>query len=164
METRTAKPVIAPLSRVGYVSTERTHCGRDRVVFNGLVGSTGKVVSICRHTGGGSEPSGLSYRYGAPGHVELEFPKRRASYKPFILRQYVRPRTTYLKFEFTSNGFNYAILEDFEADQKPQTTAFLRVTRLSDSKVISERHLSPTTKPLSLLGVADLVPNAPFDE
>jgi len=141
-----------------------THCGEEMPVFNAKVGASGKIVSICKHEGGDGESPGLSYRYGALGNAELIYPRYGASYKSFTLRHYVRARTSYLKLEFTNGGFEYVILERFEADESPQTSAFLRIRRLSDSKVVLERQISPTSDPLTLLSVLDLVPNAPFDE
>ena len=141
-----------------------THCGQDKTMFNASVGSTGKIVSVCQHLGASAAQSGLIYRYGKPGHIEMAYPAERASYAPFTLRIYTRPRTTYMKFEFTNGGFQYAILEAFEADEAIKDTASLKVTRLSDGKVIFEQPLSPTTEPLTLMAVEDLVTNAPFDE
>ena len=139
-----------------------THCGENVPLFNARVEGSDKVVSICEHEGGGSEPAGLSYHFGKLGKIELSYPSKfGASWNDFTFRSYVRPRTTYQKLEFDNGGYRYAILEEFD---NGAYGASLRITRLSDKKVVFEKKLKPTTEPLALVKISGKVHTAPFDE
>ena len=146
--------------------TAGTLCtGEDWVVFSGVSTRTGKVVSVCLEEGDDSTPSHLTYRFGDPGDVEMRFPDHaEGSFDAFTLRRYTRPRTTYLKFEFTTGGYQYAILDGSDAEAAQQEPPELRVTRLSDGVVVARHDLAPTTGPLSLMQLETLVRSAPFDE
>ena len=134
--------------------------GEDWVVFSGTSQKNGKIVSICMMEGDDEMPSHLTYRFGTPGNVEMIWPKRaKGSARQFTLRVYTRPRTTYVKFEFETGGYEYAILEGSDGNE---TDASLRVTRLSDDKVVAEHPLTLLNSELMMLD--GLVRTAPFDE
>ena len=143
--------------------TVGTMCtGENWVVFSAMSTKNGKIVSVCVAEGDDTTPSHMTYRYGKPGAPELIFPDTaEGSFEKFTFRRYTRPRTTYLKFEFTSEGFNYEILD---GGDDTETSTELRVTRVSDGEVIAEHPLLPTSTPLSLMQLEDLVNVAPFDE
>lgn len=134
----------------------------DWVVFSAVSDMSGKVVSICMSEGDDTTPSHLTYRFGRPGDVELLYPSGAAGSKDaFMLRTYTRAQTSYLKFEFRNGGFDYAILEGYDGDMEDIA---LRVTRLSDNKVISLQSLTMQTEPLTLMQLDGFVPTGPFDE
>ena len=136
--------------------------GADWVVFNAVSKKNGKIVSVCVMEGDHTTPSHLTYRYGKPGKVELSYPATaKGSAKKFTARRYTRAQATYFKFEFTTKGYNYEILDGAEGND---TDTGLRVIRVSDGKVVAEHDLAPDTKTLSLMALEDLVKTAPFDE
>lgn len=160
-------PVVIPMA--GQEATDAdtvsypTLCtGEDWVVFNAVSQKSGKIVSVCVSEGDDTTPSHLTYRYGHPGKAELVYPAARVeSEKQFVIRRYTRPQVTYLKFEFTTGGFNYEILDGGEGDE---TYTELRVVKVSNGEIVAEHPLLPQTKPLSLMQLENQVPSAPFDE
>ena len=139
-----------------------THCGENVPLFNAQVEGGDKIVSICEHEGGGNEPAGLSYHFGKLGEIEFNYPsKYGASWNDFTFRAYVRPKTTYQKLEFDNGGYRYAILEE---NDNGDFSAFLRITRISDRRVVFEKKLKLTTEPLALVKISEKVHTAPYDE
>jgi hypothetical protein len=136
------------------------HCDGDgKIWFNAMVAGTSDVVTVC------GDHRWLRYNFGPIGRQELVYPKAKGgSNNAFTLRQYTRPGTTRLKFEFSNGGYRYAILESLEQDGTPRTSASLQVTRISSGRVVSDLDLSVTTKPLLLMELARQVRSAPFDE
>jgi hypothetical protein len=147
-------------------AVEPSHCAApDKTWFNAKVTGSAKVVSICGSASLAEPTSWLEYRFGKIGHIELSFPQSRSgSLSDFTLRRYTRPRTTYLKFEFDNGGYNYAILEEFNADYEPHSAAQLRVRGDSHGPDIHNFALTMTTPPLSLMALEPFVRKAPFNE
>ncbi|MEM6622258.1 MAG: hypothetical protein AAF674_08530 [Pseudomonadota bacterium] len=162
-----SNPIVIPMAGQGSTDADQvgyaTLCtGEDWVVFNAVSQKNGKLISVCMAEGDDTTPSHLTYRYGAKGVAELVFPAMaKGSARQFTSRRYTRPQVTYLKFEFTTGGFNYEITEGGEGDE---ITADLRVIRVSDGKVVAEHMLTPQTEPLSLMQLEDLTKTAPFDD
>jgi hypothetical protein len=139
-----------------------THCGENVPLFNAQVEGSDKIVSICEHEGGGDELAGLSYHFGKLGEIEFNYPSKfGASWNDFTFRAYVRPKTTYQKLEFDNGGYRYAILEE---NDNGDFSAFLRITRISDRRVVLEKKLKLTTEPLALVKISGRVHRAPYDE
>ncbi len=137
--------------------------GEDWVVFNATSNTNGKIVSICMTEGDNSTPSHLTYRFGRPGAVELVYPASGASWsEKFTYRRYTRPGTTYLKLEFTNNGYNYEVLEGYDENEGQYTG--LRAVRVDDGEIVTEHQLTPATESLSLMELENLVRTEPFDE
>lgn len=134
----------------------------DWVAFSATSQTNGKLVSICLAEGDDSTPSHLTYRFGKPDEVEMIYPAEAKGWQDaFMLRIYTRARTTYLKFHFQKDGFDYSILE---GDDDGDYGLWLRVMRLSDEKVLSEFPLVAATERFSLMQLSDHVRNEPFDE
>lgn len=139
-----------------------SHCApEDGVWFNAKVAGRDTVVSICEHEPEDDSPNQLSYRYGALGDIELQYPASEPSFKEFTLRVYTRARTTYLKFDFGKDGYEYAILE---GDDDGDYGAWLRVRKTSDDTVLAEHKLDVESKPFNLMLLGDRVREEPFDE
>ncbi|MEM7058669.1 MAG: hypothetical protein AAF557_13840 [Pseudomonadota bacterium] len=160
-------PIVIPMAGQGSTDADQvkfpTLCtGEDWVVFNATSQKNGKLVSVCMTEGDDSTANHLTYRYGKPGNVELTYPAvAQGSAKKFTARRYTRPQTTYLKFEFTTKGYNYEIHDGGEGND---TYTGLSVIRVSDGKTIAEHGLIPDTKSLSLMQLEDLVRTAPYDD
>lgn len=141
---------------------QHTHCApEDAVWFSAKIAGRNKVVSICEHEPEDDSPNQLSYRYGALGDIELQYPASEPSFKEFTLRVYTRARTTYLKFDFGKDGYEYAILE---GDDDGDYGAWLRVRKTSDDTILAEHKLDVESKPFHLMLLGDRVRQEPFDE
>ncbi len=161
-----SNPIVIPMAGSGTdadtVGYDTLCTGEDWVVFNAVSQKNAKIVSVCMTEGDDTTPGHLTYRYGAPGKPELVFPKAaKGSVRQFTSRRYTRPQTTYLKFEFTTKGFNYEIFDGADGDE---TYTELRVVRVSDGKTVAEHPLTPNTDTLSLMELEEIVKTAPFDE
>ena len=143
-----------------------SHCGAGETTwFNATVDGASKQVSICGSASLEGGSAWLQYRFGKPGDIDLQYPKNHAgSMSAFTIRRYTRPRTTYLKLDFVNGGYTYAILEGFGADEDPQSTATLRVTRNSDGAEAASLDLAMTTEPLNIMQFEYKVRTEPFDE
>lgn len=142
----------------------QSHCEpNEKTWLNAAVGKSGKIVSICGSDA--AEAGWLQYRFGRPGDAELVYPENKnGSLAAFTLRRYTRPQTTYLKLEFTNNGYTYAILEGFDGSASPRESADLRVKRNSDGKEIVNTPIRLTTQPMGVMQLEGRVVSKPFDE
>lgn len=150
-------PSVATAGGIGHCTAGQT------AWFSAAVKGSDKVVSLCGSLASNGKPGWLEYRFGRPGAVELRYPdKRTGSLRAFTYRRYTRPRTTYLRLEFTRDGLRYAIDEAFEADMSPQSSVSLNVVRSSDGKEVASYRLTPETEPLRMMRLEDKVPTRPY--
>lgn len=159
-----ALTIAATLFSGPVFADQQSHCEPgEKTWLNAAVTKTGKIVSVC---GSNAADAGwLQYRFGEPGDTELVYPEnRKGSLAAFTLRRYTRPQTTYLKLEFTNDGYTYAILEGFDGSASPQASADLRVKRNSDGKEIVNSPIELTTEPMAVMQLEGLVVSKPFDE
>lgn len=156
--------IIAALSATS--ANAATLCSIDETAWlNAKIEGTDKLVTLCGMVSADGVPTTLQIRIGKPGRMEKRAPAvDRTSLKRFTYRRYTRPRTTYLKLEVTQGDLNYAILERFEADETPQSSTTLRITKASGGKEVSSETLLPSTEPLQIMKLEAHVKNAPFDE
>jgi len=143
-----------------------SHCGAgETIYFNAAVDGSPKVVSLCGSASLEGNGAWLENRFGEPGDVELRYPSGNADpMSTFTIRRYTRPRTTYLKLDFSNKGYTYAILEAFDADEDPQSNVSLRVRRDSDGKDVADLDLVMSTEPLNIMLLENKVRTEPFDE
>lgn len=104
---------------------------REQAVFQCEVKS-GKNLALCaaRNTDGGI--TGLQYRFGREGKVELAYPTAMASsLDKFTINHYVRYRTDYVRVAFASGPFNYSIARNADEDDEgtPRVGAGVTVTK-----------------------------------
>lgn len=146
--------------------TAPSHCGAgETVYFNAAVEGSPKIVSLCGSADLEGDDAWLQYRFGEAGKIELRYPAENADFRSaFTVRRYTRPRTTYLKFDFSNDGYTYAILEGYEADENPASTAFLRVRRDSDDEDVAKFDLTMSSDPLNIMTLEYKVRTEPFDE
>ena len=128
----------------------------ETVWFGAAVDGTEEMVSLCGMPPAAGAPGWVEFRKGKPGAIDLRYPAERAGS--------TRPRTTYLKIEFTRDGLAYAILEFFEADRTPPSSVSFRVSRKSDGTEISSSALRMRTPELQMMRLEDYLPTAPFNE
>ena len=98
-----------------------TLCARDeRVIFGCVLKQPAKIVSICASKNLTNETGYLQYRFGLPGKIELEFPKdRTGTHQKFEYNHYFRARVDLTEINFTIDGVNYSVFDDYQGEEKP---------------------------------------------
>lgn len=98
-----------------------TLCARDeRVIFSCPLRRPAKIVSVCAAKNLTKETGYLQYRFGLPGKIELEFPKeRQGSQGKFEYTHYFRAQFDLTEINFTVNGVNYSVFDDYNGEEKP---------------------------------------------
>ena len=98
-----------------------TLCARDeRVIFGCVLKQPAKIVSICASKNLTNETGYLQYRFGLPGKIELEFPKdRTGTQQKFEYSHYFRARVDLTEINFTIDGVNYSVFDDYQGEEKP---------------------------------------------
>ena len=94
--------------------------GTEKVVFSCTVGKSAKIVSLCSSKELTRDRGYLQYRFGVPGKIELEFPKQREqTQSAFKYSHYFRAQFDQSEISFTSDGYQYAIFDDYNGELKP---------------------------------------------
>src|SRR2546421_8616516 len=98
-----------------------TLCARDeRVIFACVLRQPTKIVSVCASKHLTNETGYLQYRFGLPGKIELEFPKdRTGTQQKFEYSHYFRARVDLTEINFTIDGVNYSVFDDYQGEEKP---------------------------------------------
>ena len=98
-----------------------TLCAKDeRVIFSCPLRRPAKIVSVCAAKNLTKETGYLQYRFGLPGKVELEFPKeRQGSQQKFEYTHYFRAQFDLTEINFTVDGVNYSVFDDYNGEEKP---------------------------------------------
>jgi len=115
-------------------------CARDeRIIFSCPVRKPAKIVSLCASKDLTSDRGYLQYRFGMPGKVELEFPKdRTGTQQRFQYTHYFRAQVDLTSISFTNNGYEYAITDDYNGEEKPaQSVQGVSVTAPGKPKEVS---------------------------
>jgi hypothetical protein len=115
-------------------------CARDeRVIFSCAVKRPAKIVSICASKDLTSERGYLQYRFGVPGKVELEYPSdRHGTQQKFQYSHYFRARFDMTSINFTIDGYEYSVFDDYNGEEKPtQSQQGVSVTAPGKPKEVS---------------------------
>jgi hypothetical protein len=98
-----------------------TLCAKDeRIVFSCPVKKPAKIVSVCASKDLTSDRGYLQYRFGLPGKIELEFPKvRQGTQEKFSYTHYFRARFDLTSINFTIDGYEYSVFDDYNGEEKP---------------------------------------------
>ena len=92
----------------------------EKIVFSCTVGKTAKLVSLCSSQELTKDRGYLQYRFGTPGKIELEFPNQREqTQSAFKYSHYFRAQIDRTEISFASGGYQYAIFDDYNGEQKP---------------------------------------------
>ena len=112
--TATSRPSI-PQLQAGSL------CEKDeKIVFSCPIRRPAKIVSLCSSKELTKERGYLQYRFGLPGKIELEFPKRREQTQTtFKYSHYFRAQFDLTEISFSQDGHRYAIFDDYNGEQKP---------------------------------------------
>src|SRR5216684_6796426 len=102
-----------------------TLCDKDeRIIFSCLVKRPAKIASVCASKDLTSERGYLQYRFGLPGKIELEFPKdRKGTQEKFQYTHYFRPQFDMTSINFTIDGYEYSVFDDYNGEEKPKTSS-----------------------------------------
>ena len=92
----------------------------EQVVFSCTIKKPAKIVSLCSSKELTKDRGYLQYRFGLPGNVELEFPKQREqTQSAFKYSHYFRAQFDQTEISFTQDGYEYAIFDDYNGEEKP---------------------------------------------
>lgn len=99
-----------------------TLCAKDeRVIFSCPVKRPAKIVSVCAAKNLTSVQGYLQYRFGLPGKIELEYPKdRKGTQEKFQYNHYFRARFDMTSINFTIDGYEYSVFDDYNGEEKPE--------------------------------------------
>ena len=100
-------------------------CARnERVIFSCAVKRPAKIVSICASKDLTSERGYLQYRFGVPGKIELEYPSdRHGTQQKFQYSHYFRARFDMTSINFTIEGYEYSVFDDYNGEEKPAVSS-----------------------------------------
>ena len=110
--------------------------GAEKIVFSCALAKSAKIVSLCSSKELTKDRGYLQYRFGLPAKIELEFPKQREqTQSAFKYSHYFRAQFDQTEISFSSNGYQYAIFDDFNGEQKPaQHDQGIRITSPGDKE------------------------------
>lgn len=115
-------------------------CERDeKVVFSCTVAKSARIVSLCSSKQLTKEQSYLQYRFGLPSKIELEYPKERSRpSEAFKYSHYFRAQVDTTEISFSLNGYEYAIVDDYNGEQKPaQHSQGITITPPNNGKPVT---------------------------
>lgn len=99
-------------------------CQKDEKMIWNCATTKNKIASVCASKDLAEETGYVQYRFGAPGKIELEYPRERQnSQKAFKYSRYTRPLVTMLTLSFENEGVAYEIHDDDNAEEKPPVRA-----------------------------------------
>jgi len=98
-----------------------TLCAKDeRVIFACALRRPAKIVSVCASKNLTRETGYLQYRFGLPAKIELEYPKERTgTQQKFEYTHYFRAQFDLTEINFTIDGVNYSVFDDYNGEEKP---------------------------------------------
>jgi hypothetical protein len=101
------------------------------LVMELLLVGTGSDLSENRGT--------LAYRFGVPGHIELEFPRRGtpSSAKQFRYAHYSRYQVDRTEITFNVGEYSYSVFSYYDGEVRPSTSEGVRVSRGKKESALS---------------------------
>ena len=115
-------------------------CNADeKIVFSCTTKPAGKIVSLCGSKDLAKDKGYLQYRFGLPNKIELEFPeKREQTQQAFKYTHYFRAQVDQTEISFTSNGYQYSIVDDYNGEERPaRSSQGVRVTPPNNGKEVT---------------------------
>jgi len=92
----------------------------ERIIFSCPLKKPARIVSLCASKNLTSDRGYLQYRFGMPGKIDLEFPQdRTGTQQKFQYTHYFRAQVDQTEISFTNNGYDYAITDDYNGEEKP---------------------------------------------
>jgi len=94
-------------------------CSADMHVYFACMVTAEKMVSLCGSDVSKSETGVLTYRYGRPDAVELEFSSPLDTESAFRIAGYHRFKVNRTSVSFDRNGYGYSLFDNEEGDIEP---------------------------------------------
>lgn len=103
----------------------------EHVVFSCTTTKGRKIVSLCSSPARAPGKITLTYRFGRPGQVELQFPREsvEGDAARFRYAHYFRARAERTEVTFHTGDAGYSVFRYDDADEAPSTVAGVRVSR-----------------------------------
>ena len=108
-------------------------------MFSCSVGHSHKIVSLCASPNLSADRGSLAYRFGLPGKVELEFPRRGtpSSAKQFRYAHHFGYQVDRTEITFSVGEYSYSLFSYFDGEPKPTTAQGVRVSHGQKESVLS---------------------------
>jgi hypothetical protein len=104
-------------------------CARDEKTIWSCETTKRKIVSICSSGQLDKQSGYVQYRFGLPGHVELEYPQQRQNTQTaFAYFRYTRPLVTYLGLRFKIKEYDYEVYDNSNEEERGGSEAGVKVT------------------------------------
>jgi hypothetical protein len=134
-------------------------CARDEKTIWSCETVNRKIVSICGAKRLDKERGYLQYRFGRPGHVELEYPQARQNTQTaFAYFRYTRPLVTYLGLRFKINEYDYEVYDNSNEEERAGSEAGVTVTPAGNTaKTVDYRCRKPVVH--HLIELEEVVPH-----
>ena len=96
-------------------------CARgEKTIFACSIRKPAKLISLCASPNLSASQGYIQYRFGLPRKIELEYPKsREGSQGAFAYDHYFRAQVDRTEIGFKVDGYEYAIFDDYNGEQKP---------------------------------------------
>lgn len=111
----------------------------EKIVFSCALAKPAKIVSLCSSKELTKDRGYLRYRFGLPGKIELEYPKDgERPQEAFKYSHYFRSLVDETEISFSLNGYEYAIVDDYNGEVKPvHNSQGIRVTPPNNGKEVT---------------------------
>lgn len=99
--------------RIAQHASPLTHCLKhEERVFSCQIQKSNKVLSLCAVPAKAKNPGYLQYRFGRPGHVELQYPQAKStSYSKFNWQSIGYSGGWDTRIQFSNAGYRYQIYD-----------------------------------------------------
>lgn len=135
-------------------------CARDEKIIWSCETTKRKIVSICSSGQLDKQNGYLQYRFGLPGHIELEYPQQRQNTQTaFAYFRYTRPLVTYLGLRFKIKEYDYEVYDNSNEEERGGSSeAGVTVTPAGNTaKAVDYRCRKPIIH--QLIELEEVVPN-----
>ena len=108
-------------------------CDTGDLIFFTCTTKNKKIISLC---GKGTEdnPTGIYYRFGSKGKVEMDFPEDKGenSFEQFSKDYYFRYKVDLQNFVFHNNGYLYSLYDSYRGDEPEKGDTYDRGISVSE--------------------------------
>ena len=134
-------------------------CARDEKTIWSCETTKRKIVSICSSSQLDKQSGYVQYRFGLPGHVELEYPQQRENTQTaFAYFRYTRPLVTYLGLRFKIKEYDYEVYDNSNEEERGGSEAGVKVTPAGNTdREVDHRCRKPIVH--HLIELEEVVPN-----
>ncbi|MDO8331914.1 MAG: hypothetical protein Q7T36_15725 [Fluviicoccus sp.] len=112
--------ILLAIISTGALASENHCTAQEQAVFSCSIAKSSKVVSLCASKQLSKGKGSVTYRFGPPGKVELEFPSSPTnSPQQFHFAHYSRFQTDRTEVSFSIGKFRYSVFDYYEEHEKP---------------------------------------------